>query len=70
MLLSFVISIALVLIIVLIHYEALRLTAALLPRLRIRPRQRILFVIMAAFCAHLVEVFLYALAYYLLNLQR
>ena len=66
MLLAFAVSIALVLIVVLIHYEALRLTSSLLPRLTIRPRQRILIVILAAFCAHLLEVWLYALAYYLL----
>lgn len=66
MLLALAVSIGLVLIVVLIHYEVLRFTSALLPRLTIRPRQRILVVIFAAFGAHLVEVWLYALAYYLL----
>jgi hypothetical protein len=45
---------------VLIHYEVLRLTGAYLPRLRIRPRQRILVVIAACLVAHLLEVVLYA----------
>ncbi|MDO8882045.1 MAG: potassium channel family protein [Pseudotabrizicola sp.] len=45
---------------VLIHYEILRLTGANLPRLRIRPRQRILVVIAACLAAHLLEVVLYA----------
>ena len=67
MLLALVISIVLVLLVVLIHYEVLRLTSSLLPRLAIRPRQRILIVILAAFCAHLIEVWLYALAYYLFS---
>ncbi|NEX45980.1 two pore domain potassium channel family protein [Rhodobacter sp. ETT8] len=44
----------------LIHYEALRLTGEWVPRLRIRPRQRILFVIAACLVAHLLEVGLYA----------
>ena len=66
MLLALAISIVLVLLVVLLHYEALRFTSSFLPRLTIRPRQRILVVILAAFCAHLIEVWLYALAFYLL----
>jgi hypothetical protein len=45
---------------VLIHYEALRQTGRLLPRLPIRPRQRVLVVISACFAAHFVEIVLYA----------
>ena len=45
---------------VLIHYEVLRLTGAYLPRLKVRPRQRILIVIAACLIAHLLEVVLYA----------
>jgi hypothetical protein len=48
---------------VMIHYEALRLTGRLLPRLPIRPRQRVLVVIACCFVAHLVEISLYAMAY-------
>jgi hypothetical protein len=48
---------------VLIHYEVLRFTGEWLPRLRIRPRQRILFVIAACLVAHLLEVTLYAGAF-------
>jgi len=66
MLLAFAASLVLMFIVVLIHYEILRFSSSLLPQLTIRPRQRILVVILAAFCAHLIEVWLYALAYYLL----
>ncbi len=66
MLLALLVSTALVLIVVLIHYEALRFTSLLLPRITIRPRQRILVVMLAAFLAHAVEVWLYAIAYYFL----
>lgn len=48
---------------VLVHYEALRLTGRLLPRLPIRPRQRVLVVIAICFAAHLVEIALYAMAF-------
>jgi len=57
-------STVLVLAVVLIHYEVLRYTSRLLPRLTIPPRPRILVVIVAAFFAHTLEVWLYALAYY------
>ena len=66
MLLALLVSTALVLIVVLIHYEVLRFTSMLLPHMAIRPRQLILAVILAAFFAHAVEVWLYAIVYYLL----
>lgn len=49
--------------VVLIHYETLRLASASLPFLKVSPRQRILVVICAAFFAHLLEITLFALAY-------
>lgn len=52
---------------VLVHYEVLRLTGQMLPRLPIRPRQRVLVVIAACFAAHLVEIALYALTFAALN---
>ncbi len=60
-------STALVLATVGIHYEALRLVSALLPHLRIRPRARIIVIIIGAFAAHTVEVWLYALGFLLLD---
>lgn len=56
----FLIAVLLVMATVLVHYEALRLTGAVLPRLPIRPRQRVLVVIAACFAAHGVETLLYA----------
>lgn len=52
---------------VLIHYEVLRYTSALLGRLTIPPRPRILVVMLAVFVAHTIEVWMYAVAYYLLT---
>ncbi len=62
-----IISIALVIATVIVHYEALRLTSDLVPRLAIPPRSRILVVLAAVFLAHVAEVSLYAVAYYLLE---
>lgn len=66
MLLALTVSTLLVLGTVLIHYEALRHTSTLLPRLTIPPRTRILVVILVAFFAHTLEVWLHALVYYFL----
>jgi hypothetical protein len=66
MLLALIFSTLLVLATVLIHYETLRLASAWLPRLQIPPRQRIIAVILATFCAHTVEIWLHAMAYYIL----
>lgn len=52
---------------VLIHYEALRLTGRLLPRLSISGRQRVLVVIAACFVGHLIEIALYAVVFAMLQ---
>ena len=60
-LLEFTIATILAGIVVLIHYEALRLTS--LMELSFTPRKRILVVICAAFIAHLTAITLYAVSY-------
>jgi hypothetical protein len=49
-----------------IHYEVLRLLTAVLPKLGVRPRVRLILVIIGAFGAHFIEILLYGAAYYLL----
>lgn len=49
-----------------LHYEVLRLLTAGLPALRIKPRLRLVFVILGAFVAHFAEILLYGLAYWVL----
>jgi len=66
MLVSTMIAILLVSLTVVIHYESLRLTANVLPRLKIPARTRIIFVIFAAFIAHIIEIYVYAIAYYVM----
>lgn len=52
---------------VLVHYEALRTASILMPKLTLRPRNRILFVIGVAFFAHSLEVWLIAGGFYALS---
>jgi hypothetical protein len=63
------VSLALVVTTVLIHYEVLRAASRLIPRLSIPLRTRILVVIAVAFVAHLLEIGLYALAFFLMDHQ-
>jgi|RhiMethySRZTD1v2_1073278.scaffolds.fasta_scaffold741646_2 hypothetical protein len=51
---------------ILVHYEILRVATALIPEERhVRPRGRVVLVVFACFAAHTIEVWLFALAYYL-----
>lgn len=68
MVLAIVASVVLVSLTIIVHYEVLRLTSLILPRLTmVRPRPRIMFVIYAAFLAHTIEVYAYAIGYWLLE---
>jgi hypothetical protein len=65
MIAAMIASVLLVAATLVIHYEALRLASDLVTSLTwIPPRARIVFVVFAAFAAHTIEVWLYALAYY------
>jgi hypothetical protein len=61
------VSIGLVIATVILHYEALRLVSGVIPRLAIPPRSRILVVLAAVFLAHVAEISLYAVVYYILQ---
>lgn len=50
-----------------IHYETFVLLSARLPRWHVRPRRRILFGILAALVAHMIEIGVFALAYAILD---
>jgi hypothetical protein len=51
---------------ILVHYEILRLTSAMIPSLvRVRPHGRVVLVVFACFAAHTIEVWLFAVAYFL-----
>jgi hypothetical protein len=59
---AILIGVALIAATCLIHYETLRVTADLAPRLHVPARAGILVVITGIFVAHLLEVSLYAIA--------
>lgn len=50
---------------VLIHYEVLNYLSVLIPRLKLRHRAGVLLGVFGALFAHITEVWLYALGYYL-----
>lgn len=57
-----------VVITVLVHYESLRLiTDRLVPRLRVHPRHELVYVILAVFLTHALEILLFAFPYHLLS---
>ena len=60
-------SIVLVLATISIHFEVLRWTSLLLPRFAPAGRARVLLVVLGAFSAHIVEVLLYAGAFFVLE---
>jgi hypothetical protein len=62
-------STVLVIVCLLVHYEALRLIAAVVPHLSfLRPRLRVVVVVSGAFLAHTAEVWLFALGYWALSM--
>jgi Ion channel len=67
MLLALVAGTLLVTATILIHYEVLRPTSRHLSELPVPPRFRILAVVIAAFVAHTIEVWLYGAAYWVLS---
>ena len=62
-------TVALVVSVVLLHYETLLHASRLAERMTIPPRRRILVVIGAAFLAHLAEIALFAGGYWLMHLH-
>jgi len=66
MLLSGVIIIGLVALAVVIHYEALRLLWVFIPSLRMKHRVRVIIGVFGTICAHIIEVWIFGLAFYLM----
>jgi amino acid transporter len=60
-------TIALVIICVLIHYEALSQLTGRLKRIRIRPRPRILVMIFTILLIHVTEIWIFGLGYFALS---
>jgi hypothetical protein len=62
--LVFLINMAVVAAVVLIHYEFLYRATLYIPKLKIKHRYRIVFGVFTGLVAHAVEVWVFALAYY------
>lgn len=67
MYIAFLLCLALLFATAILHYEFLRGFSSVLPRMAIPGRLRVLICILGAFVAHVVEIALYALAYYFLR---
>lgn len=60
-------TIAIVVLCVVLHYEVLRLLSALLPVIHVRPRFKLVFVILGALVGHSIEIWVFGLGYYFLR---
>ncbi len=61
---AILINILVVSVCVVVHYEILFLLSKRIPKLTIKPRQRILVGVFGALVAHSIEIWVFALAYY------
>ena len=52
---------------VLVHYEFLVRLSSVIPKMQIKHRYKIVFGVFGALVAHMVEIWLFALAYYLMH---
>lgn len=66
MLTVYLINIGLVSIAVLIHYEMLYRMSALIPHLTIKHRFRVVFGVIGALIAHVIEISMFSIGYYLM----
>jgi len=52
---------------VVLHYEILRFLSIIIPKLRIKHRLRVIIGVFGTICAHVVEVWMFGVAFYLMN---
>lgn len=64
MIYTFIINSILVAIAVMIHFEALNTLSGLIPKLNVKHRFRVLFGVFGALFAHIIEIWLFAFAYF------
>ena len=67
MLIASILAAFLVLLSTFTHYEVLRALSAIVSRIRIQPRARLLVVLFGTFFGHLLGISFYAMAYYFAN---
>lgn len=52
---------------VVIHYEILRLLSLLIPKLQVKHRVRVVVGVFGTICAHIVEIWLFGIAFYFMT---
>ncbi len=67
MLYIFIINSFLVMISVIVHYEFLYRLTLYIPKMEIEHRYRIVFGVFGALAAHVVEIWIFAISYYVMN---
>lgn len=67
MLYVFIINSLVIAIAVLVHYEFLFRLSSIIPKMQIKHRYKIVFGVFGALIAHVVEVWIFALAYYVMH---
>ncbi len=65
----YIVNTLLIALVVLIHYEVLGYMSVKIPNLPIRSHLRVLVGVMGALCAHVLEIWLFGLAYFWANNQ-
>ena len=70
MLWVFIINSLIVASVVIIHYEFIYRMVIYLPKMKVKHRYRIVIGVFAALIAHVIEIWLFALAYYAKNLSE
>lgn len=62
---TYIVNIVLISICIFIHYEFLLRLSIILPKLKIRPRLKVLWGLLGALVAHVMEIWVFAVGYYL-----
>ncbi|MDP6413760.1 MAG: ion channel [Gammaproteobacteria bacterium] len=52
---------------VVLHYEILRVLSIIIPKLKIKHRLRVIIGVFGTICAHIVEVWMFGIAFYLMH---
>jgi hypothetical protein len=63
---AFIINSLLIAIAVVIHYEILRFLSVIIPKLKIKHRLRVLVGVFGTICAHVAEIWLFGIAFFLM----
>jgi voltage-gated potassium channel Kch len=63
MVLAVAVCLVLLVVAIVIHYEALRMLSSVLPVVRVVPRAKLILVLITAFFSHAAQILLYALTY-------